>query len=364
MKIKEIISHIEEFAPVSYQESYDNSGLIIGNSSSEVNSALLTIDVTEEIIDEAIAKKCGLIISHHPLIFDGIKRLNGNNSVEKIIIKAIKNDIAIYSAHTNLDNVESGVSGKICEKLNLKNCKVLIPKEHNLLKLVVFVPQNHIEKVREALFNAGAGHIGNYDKCSFSSAGEGSFRASEKANPFVGEKNEIHFEAETKLETIFPKHLKNKIIQALLSSHPYEEVAYDLFLLENQTSNIGAGMIGELENEVSESEFLEILKQKFKLSVLRHSPLLNKKIKRIAVCGGSGSTFLKKAISEKADVYVSGDFKYHQFFESENKILITDIGHFESEQYSVEIFYDILKKNIPNFAVNLSEINTNPINYY
>lgn len=364
MKVKEIVSHIENLAPLSYQESYDNAGLQIGSLNADVKAALLTVDITEEVVDEAISKKAGLIISHHPLIFGGVKRITGANYIERVIIKAIKNDISIYSAHTNIDNVEGGINGKICEKLELQKCRILVPLENQLLKLVTFVPVEHIEKVREAIFVAGAGQIGKYDCCSFSNEGIGTFRAQKGTNPFVGKVGEIHQEKEYKLETILPKALKGKVLNALLSSHPYEEVAYDLFPLENKFNTVGAGMVGELKDAVEEKEFLNIIKDKFNLSIIRHTQLLNKKIKKVAVCGGSGSGFLRSAISAKADIFITGDFKYHQFFDAENKIVIADIGHYESEQFSVELFNDILKKNIPNFALYLSEIKTNPINYY
>ncbi|HBF88862.1 MAG TPA: Nif3-like dinuclear metal center hexameric protein [Bacteroidales bacterium] len=364
MKIKEIVSYIEEIAPISYQESYDNSGLQIGKMDTEVDSALLTVDITEEVIDEAILKNIKLIISHHPLIFGGVKRINGANFVERIIIKAIKNDIGIYSAHTNIDNVENGINAKICEKLELQNCKILVPRDNELLKLVTFVPISHLEMVKEAIFNTGAGHIGKYDCCSFSAEGTGTFRAQNDANPFVGKIGEIHHEKESKLETIIPRFLKNKVINALLKVHPYEEVAYDIFPLENKLSDVGAGMIGELKEPIEEIKFFNHLKKTFNLSIIRHTELSGKKIKKIAVCGGSGSSFLKNAIAAKADIFITGDFKYHQFFDAEGKIIIADVGHYESEQFSVELFNDILKKNIPNFALYLSEIKTNPINYY
>jgi dinuclear metal center YbgI/SA1388 family protein len=364
LKIKDITNYLEEIAPIRLQESYDNSGLILGSPENEIISALVTIDVTEEVIDEAIQKNIKLIIAHHPIIFSGLKKITGKNYVERVLLKAIKYDIAIYAAHTNFDSIIGGVNSKICEKLNLQNCKILQPAEGLLKKLVTFIPEEHIEKVRKAVFNAGAGHIGNYDCCGYNSEGFGSFRGNEKTNPFVGEKGKIHYEKEIRFETIFPTFLQGKIIQALLNSHPYEEVAYDIYPLENRFENVGMGMAGELPEEIKEDEFLQLLKRTFNTGVIKHTKLKGKPAKKIAVCGGSGSFLLNQAITAKADFFVTGDFKYHQFFDAENKIVIADIGHFESEQFTKELFYELLLKKFPTFAVRLSEVNTNPVFYF
>ncbi len=363
VKIKEIIRALELFAPPSLQESYDNSGLITGNPDDEFTGAILSIDTTENIVDEAIKKGANLIISHHPIVFSGLKQLIGKNYVECTIIKAIKNDIAIYAAHTNMDNVQAGVNTKICEKLNLHNCSVLVPSG-KLKKLVTFIPTEQAERVRAAVFKAGAGHIGNYDSCSYNLEGQGSFRALEGANPFVGDIGKVHFEKEIRFETIFPAHLQSSVISALLIAHPYEEVAYDIYPLDNVNEKIGAGMIGELEKPLPEKDFLNILKKKFNVPVIRHTELFNKDIKRVAVCGGSGSFLLRDAINQSADIFITGDFKYHQFFDAEKRIIIADIGHYESEQFTKELFYDILTKKFPTFAFYFSEINTNPVKYY
>lgn len=359
--LKDIANAIEEIAPSNYQESYDNAGLLIGNQTDEVHKALLTIDVTEAVIDEAINEKADLIIAHHPLIFSGLKRLNGKNDVERCVIKAIRNNIAIYVAHTNLDSVPGGVNSKICEKIGLKNCTILQPVNHDLLKLVTFVPQNDAEKVRAALFSAGAGHIGDYDQCSYNLKGEGTFRAGANTTPHVGEIGQIHTEAETRIETIMPKHLKSSIINALLSAHPYEEVAYDIYALENSNPQIGIGMIGELPIPEDETEFLLRIKEIFGCQAIRHTHLSGKKVTKIAVCGGSGSFLLNNAKASGAGIFVTGDYKYHQFFEAENKIVIADIGHYESEQFTKEVFYEILTKKFPNFALRLSQVETNPV---
>jgi dinuclear metal center YbgI/SA1388 family protein len=363
MNVKSICELIEEIAPLSLQESYDNAGLLVGDSQKEVTSALVCIDITLEVIDEAISKNCNLIISHHPLIFTGLKRITGQNEVQRCVAKAIKNDIAIYAAHTNLDNVLDGVSGLMAKKIGLNNVRILQPKQNVLLKLVTYVPKIHSFAVREALFNAGAGQIGNYDSCSFNSDGTGTFKANENAQPFVGKFDELHSEPETKIEVILPDYLKYKVLDALISSHPYEEPAYDFIQLKNAWNQVGAGVVGELEVAEDELNFLNRMKEIFNVPTIRHTQLLGKKIKRIAVCGGSGSSFLNDAILAKADIFISGDFKYHEFFDADNRILIADIGHFESEQFTKDIFFEIITKKMPTFAVQISDSKTNPINY-
>lgn len=363
MTIRDIVDYVESVAPTAYQESYDNAGLIIGDAESFITSALITLDVTEAIIDEAIEHKCGLIISHHPILFKGLKRINGSTYVERCVVKAIKNDIAIYAAHTNLDSILNGVNGKICEKIGLAGIRILAPAPDKLLKLVTFIPADHLEKVREAVFAAGAGHIGNYDQCSYNIVGEGTFRGGESTKPFAGIKGEFHTEKEIRFETILPGHLKNKVIKALLNSHPYEEVAYDLYPLQNDFPTVGAGMIGELPQEENEADFLARVMEIFNSKVIRHTVFLNKPVKRVAVCGGTGSFLLSRAMAEGADVFVTADFKYHEFFDAENKILVADIGHYESEQFSKEVFRELLIKKFPNFALHLSGIKTNPVMY-
>lgn len=363
MKIKEVVQIIEEVAPLSYQESYDNSGLIIGNKEDEVTGVLICLDSTEEVVDEAIATKCSLIIAHHPILFSGIKKLNGNNYIERTLLKAIKNNIAIYAAHTNLDNASKGVNAKMAEKIGLINCKTLTPKNNTLSKIAVYCPVPHVAEVRTAMFNAGAGEIGNYTHCSFNTKGEGTFNAGEGTNPFVGEKGKLHTENEVKIEVVAQNYQVSGIINALVKAHPYEEVAYDVYSLENNMPNIGSGLIGELKNEEDEMEFLSSLKTKLNTHCVRHTKTLHKKVKKVAICGGAGSFLLLDAIRSNADVFITGDFKYHQFFDAENKIIIADVGHYESEQFTKELIYEILIKKITNFAVRLSEINTNPINY-
>jgi dinuclear metal center YbgI/SA1388 family protein len=363
MDVKSVCELIEEVAPLALQESYDNAGLLIGNSLMEVTSVLVCIDITEEVIEEAIQKNCNLIISHHPLIFTGLKKITGQNEIQRCVAKAIKNDLAIYAAHTNLDNVLEGVNGKIAEKIGLLNTRILQPKQNILLKLITYVPRLHSNNIRQALFEAGAGEIGNYDACSFNVEGVGTFRANDQANPFVGKINESHSEPETRIEVIFPAYLKKSMLEVLLKVHPYEEPAYDFIPLDNSWNQVGAGLIGELETEEDELNFLYRIKSVFNQPEIRYTSLLGKKIKQVAVCGGSGSSFLSDAISAKADIYITGDFKYHEFFNAQNRILIADIGHFESEQFTKEIFFEIITKKMPTFAVQISDIKTNPINY-
>ena len=364
MKLKEITNYLESIAPLAFQQSYDNSGLIIGDASSEVNAALITLDCTEEVVEEAIENNCNLIIAHHPIIFFGLKKITGQNYVERTIIKAIKNDIAIYAIHTNLDNVQMGVSAKIAEILGVENCKILSPKKDLLRQLVVYCPTSDAEKVRVALFDAGAGSIGNYDECSFSVKGEGTFRANTGCDPHIGNIGERHREKEEKVEVIFPRYLENSMISALKNVHPYEEVAYQIYILDNIYENVGSGIVGELPQKMDTKKFLEMLKSNMKTNCIRHTKLVKKQIKRVAICGGSGSFLLSNTICTKADIFITADFKYHEFFDAENDIIIADIGHFESEQFTKDLIYDLLSKKFSKFAVRLSKVNTNPINYF
>jgi dinuclear metal center YbgI/SA1388 family protein len=363
MQIKTVTEIIEAFAPLALQEKYDNAGLLIGNLERPVSGVLICVDVTEAVINEAILMHINLIIAHHPLIFNGLKKITGQDEVERCIIKAIKNDIAIYAAHTNVDNVIDGVNGRIADKIGLINRRILQPKTGMLVKLVTFVPKLHVQRVREAIFEAGAGHIGNYDACSYNSEGYGSFRANSKATPFVGEVNKIHYEEETRIEVILPEYIQNKVIASMIKAHPYEEPAYDVFRLLNEYRQVGSGLTGELIEAENESDFLQRIRVLFGGNPIRHTALSGNKIKRVAVCGGSGSFLLQDAIKAGADIFISADFKYHDFFGAENKIIIADVGHFETEQFTKELFFDIIRKKLPTFAVHISKVNTNPIIY-
>jgi len=364
MKLKEITKTLENFAPVALQEDFDNSGLIVGDQNAEISGALLCVDVTESIIDEAIALGFNLVIAHHPLIFKGLKKISGKNYIERCILKAIKNDIAIYAAHTNFDSVKNGVSYKMAEKIGLKDLKILSPKKDALVKIATFVPAEFAENVRVAVWNAGAGHIGNYDCCSFSANGEGTFRPLENSNPFLGKMDEKHTESESKIEFILPTYLVDRVLVAIKKTHPYEEAAIDIFPLKNVWENVGLGVVGTLPEAMKEEEFLAYLKEIFNVGVIKHSKFLEKPISTVALCGGSGSDFINDAKRCGADIYVTADVSYHRFFEAEKSLVIADIGHFESEQFTKEIFYEQLIKNFPNFAIQFSKKEKNIVEYF
>jgi dinuclear metal center YbgI/SA1388 family protein len=364
MKLHELTSCLESIAPLAYQEDYDNSGLIVGSSDQEISQALISLDCTEAVVDEAISTGCQVIISHHPIVFKGLKRFNGKSYVERVVQKAIKHDIALYAIHTNLDNVINGVNARIAHVLGLQNTRILSAKQGLLKKLVTYVPLSHADAVRNALFKAGAGHIGNYSYCSFSAQGTGTFKAGQDTDPYVGTQGELHQENEERIETVYPAHLESKILMALVLAHPYEEVAYDLYLLTNKHQQVGSGMVGELETPMTETDFLRHLKNTMNTGVIKHTQLLGKSVKKVAVCGGSGGFLLKQAIAAGADVFVTADYKYHEYFDAEEKIVIADIGHFESEQFTQHLLYEIIREKFSTFAVRLTEINTNPIKYF
>ncbi|MEP2025744.1 MAG: Nif3-like dinuclear metal center hexameric protein [Reichenbachiella sp.] len=364
MKINEIIGALNHWAPPAYQESYDNARLITGDPNSELTGILVSLDCTEEVVQEAIDKKANLIVAHHPIVFKGLKSFTGKNYVERTIIKAIKNDVAIFSIHTNLDNVNTGVNRMISERIGLNNGRTLAPKTNILSKLVTFVPTQDAQSVLDSLYQSGLGHVGNYDQCSFQIKGTGSFRPNEQARPVIGKTNERELVDEIRIEGIFPSHLKNKVVAALKKAHPYEEVAYYLTALENENQEVGSGMVGELESPMPILEFMQLLKDRFNLKVIRHTSFHKNEIKRIAVCGGSGSFLLGDAIRSGADIFITADFKYHEFFDAEQKIIIADIGHYESEVFTKELICNFLKEKFANIALNLSEVDTNPIKYF
>ncbi|HNW57286.1 MAG TPA: Nif3-like dinuclear metal center hexameric protein, partial [Bacteroidales bacterium] len=328
MKLDDICSYLDSAVPLSFQEDYDNSGLQFGLPESIISSALLSVDVTEDVIDEAKRKKCDLIISHHPVIFNGIKKLTGRSFTEKVILKALAQGISVYSAHTNLDISGNGVSMKMAEKLNLQKVNVLSPLKKRLLKLVTYIPESYFEKVRDALWKAGAGVTGNYDQCGFVSSGTGSFRGNEKSKPFVGEKLKVHFEKEVRFETILFDYLKKKVTDALLEAHPYEEVAYDIYSLENDNVEIGLGCVGELSEEMNEKDFLSLVSSVFYSRGLRFSNPVGRPVRKVALCGGSGASLINCAIASEADAFITADIKYHNYFDTDNKILLVDAGHF------------------------------------
>ena len=361
--VKDVIRHLEFIAPPAYQESYDNCGLLTGEADAPIKGILVTLDCTEAVVEEAIERGCNLIVAHHPIIFKGLKRLTGANYVERTIIKAIRNRIGIYAIHTNLDNVHNGVNRKLCEKIGLTNLRVLIPKTLILSKLVTFVPHEHSGTVLTALYDAGAGQIGNYTNCSFSIDGEGTFKPTEHANPTIGEKHVQEIVSERRIEVLFPSYLQVRILNALRKAHPYEEVAFYITRLDNPNQEVGSGMVGELPAPLEPSEFLKRLKLSMDLKLIRHTRLLEHPIKTVAVCGGAGSFLLPYARQAGAQAYISADFKYHEFFDAEEDLVIADIGHYESEVCTKELLREVLIKKFPNFAINFSETVTNPISY-
>jgi len=364
MKISDVIYYLESSAHPSLQEHYDNAGLVLGNKNWDCTGIICALDATEDVINEAIAKDCNLVVAHHPIIFGGLKKINGKNYVERTVITALKSDVAVYAIHTNLDNVVNGVNGKISTMLGLKKVSILSPKEGTLKKLFTFVPTDKAELVRNAIFKAGGGRIGNYSECSFSIAGSGTFKASEGTSPYVGEVGKQHQENEVKIEVVFPAWLENNVINAMRAAHPYEEVAYDIVNLANKHQGTGSGVMGELPQAVSEKDFLNHLKKTFNLQVIRHSPLLSKSVKKIAVCGGAGSFLVSTALANGADVYITADMKYHEFFDANSKMIIADVGHYESEQFTIELLAEILEQKFPNFAVLKTKVETNPVRYF
>lgn len=363
-QIKEICKFLDSWAPPPYAESYDNVGLLVGEPEAEVNGVLISLDCTEAVVEEAIEKGCNLIISHHPVIFKGLKKLTGKNFVERTVMAAIRGGISLYAIHTNLDSVQTGVNHKIASILSLENTSILRPKRGILKKLTVFVPTKHADSLRDALFSAGAGLIGNYSGCSFNLEGKGTFLPEEGANPTVGAVGKPQFEDETRIEIMFSEYLEDRIVKSMKENHPYEEVAYYLHALENENQYVGSGIVGNLKSPMKPADFLVYLKNVMGLSVIRHTLLLSSDIQRVAVCGGSGSFLLQDAKRSGAQVFITADFKYHEFFDAENEIVIADIGHYESERFTIELIADHLREKFTTFAIRLTEVNTNPIHYF
>ena len=364
MIVQDVINLLEDFAPTNYAEDFDNVGLLVGDKTAKISGVLVTLDTIESVVDEAISTNCNLIVSFHPIIFKGLKKITGKSYVERVVLKAIQNNIAIFAIHTALDNALQGVNSRICDQLELKNKQILIPQKGTIKKLTTYVPKNEVENLRNALFKAGAGDIGNYSNCSFNVDGVGTYKGGNQSNPSIGKKGEIHFENETQISVIFQKHLESKIIKTLFAHHSYEEVAYEITTLENTNQTIGMGMLGELKDSKSEVDFLKYLKNKMQTDCIRHSQITDKSIKKVAVLGGSGSFAIQAAKAAGADAFVSADLKYHDFFTAENTILLADIGHYESEQFTKNLLVAYLSKKITNFAVVLSNINTNPVKYF
>jgi dinuclear metal center YbgI/SA1388 family protein len=364
MQIRELVSYLEKWAPLAYQESYDNSGLLVGDVNTQIEGVLVSLDCIESVIDEAIEKKCNVVVAHHPIIFQGLKKITGKSYIERTIIKAIKNDIAIYAIHTNLDNIKGGVNFKIAEKLGLLDTRILLPKKEKIMKLTVFIPKDNSGQLLDSLYKAGAGAIGNYSNCSFRAIGKGTFKGNESSNPTKGEKGFYEEVDESRIEVIFPSFIKNAVLDAMVKGHVYEEVSYFLHVLENENQNVGSGVIGTLEKPLNAKEFLTSLKEEMAVKVIKHTNLCKTEIRTVAVCGGSGGFLLNDAIRNKADIFITSDYKYHEFFDAEGKIIIADIGHYESEQFTKELIRDEILKKMTTFATYLSTAETNPVNYF
>lgn len=364
LQIRHLTTYLESLAPLAYQESYDNAGLLVGDPAAHIKGVLITLDATEAVVDEAIAKGCNVVVAHHPIVFKGLKKLNGKTYVERTVIKAIRNDVALYAAHTNLDNVVGGVNFKIAEKLNLRNVRVLSPKTQVLTKLVTFVPVADTQRVVDALHEAGAGQIGNYSRASFRAEGIGAYQAGQGAHPALGEVGNYHKEPEHRIEVIFPSPVQPAVLAALQQAHPYEEIAYDLYTLDNQNPEVGSGAVGELPEPLPGETWLSYLKDHMNLNLIRHTPLPDRPIRRVAVCGGAGSFLLPEAMRTGADVFVTADYKYHEFFDADGRIGICDIGHYESEVFTKELLGGHLAEKFTTFAIILSETDTNPVRYF
>ena len=370
MKIKHLGQALDHFAPFAYQMDFDNSGLLVGHPETPLRKILCTLDVTDAVLDEAIAQQADCIAAHHPLIFNPLTKLTGETATERLVIKAIRNDIAIYAVHTNLDQMAKGVNNRLAKALGLNQPRILQPAEATLKKLVTFCPDMNDEYgnyypgvIRQALFEAGGGRIGDYDQTSFNAEGKGTFRAPVGASPFVGKEGQMHVHDEVRIETAFPAPAQKQVIAALEAAHPYEEVAYDVYPLDNTFNSVGAGMIGHLPEPVGEMHFLKDLKANLQASGVRHTALTGNAIQKVAVCGGAGRFTLSRAVAEGADALVTADFKYHDFFDVDQRLLLVDVGHYESEQFTPEILYDLIADELPEVDVTISACNTNPIYY-
>lgn len=364
MLIADVIKTIEQWAPTQLQESYDNAGLIVGNAAETCTGIICSLDATEEVVDEAIAAGANLVVAHHPIIFSGLKKITGRNYVERTVIKAIRNGISLYACHTNLDNLMEGVNGRMADRLGLINRSILAPKSQTLKKLYTFCPVHHAEKLRQTLFAAGAGQLGNYSSCSFNTEGEGTFKAGEGANPFVGEIGELHRERELRIEVVFPAHLESTVVRAMRNAHPYEEVAFDVVTLSNTHPTIGAGLLGELPEAIEYQAFLKLLQQQFNLSALKYTRPPARPVKRVALCGGAGSFLISSALASRADAFVTADVKYHEFFDADGNLLLVDIGHYESEQFTIGLLQEFLVEKFTTFAVLKTKVETNPVRYF
>jgi len=365
ISVREITQALETVAPPSLQESYDNSGLIVGSPNDAVEKALLSLDCTPAIVEEAIREGCDMIIAHHPIVFKGLKKFNGKNYVEKAVMLAIKHDVALYACHTNLDNVlHKGVNAKIAEKLGLTHTRIMSPKGGQLLKLGVHVPEDYLSEVEAAMFQHGAGNIGNYSDCGFSWDGRGTFTPNNASKPFIGSANESTVGLEKRIEVLVPEYCLSSVLGAMKEAHPYEEVAYDVVQLKNDWQEVGSGIIGELPSSVSMDDFIQLLKTKMELNFFKGTKSNRTEIKKVGICGGAGSFLIPQAMASGCDAYITSDVKYHEFFDTEGGMFLCDIGHYESEKFTIPLFKEILSEKIPNFATIFAQTDTNPVQYH
>lgn len=349
MIIQEVISYLETIAPLLYQESYDNAGLITGSPAAELSGVLVCLDATEAVMDEAIALNCNLIIAHHPIVFQGLKKITGANYVERVIIKAIKHDLAIYAIHTNLDNVlAKGVNGRIAERLGLQHTRILAPKQVSK-KLQIFTPASLVAPLQENLTRLGAKRVEGIKGANYLSE--------------IGRSPMINGEARVKLEVAFPAAVQGAILRSVREFQKEAKVDYDLFAMEVDTPEIGSGLIGELPEAMEPTAFLRFLKEAMQTDCVRHTAILSPLVKTVAVCGGAGGFLLPQAMRQGAQVFVTADYKYHEFFDADGRIIIADIGHYESEQFTIQLLHEIISEKFSNFALHYTKVRTNPVFY-
>jgi dinuclear metal center YbgI/SA1388 family protein len=367
VRVADVVAHLEALAPPAYQASYDNARLLVGEPDAPVTGVVTCLDSTEAVVDEAVAAGANLIVAHHPIVFRGLKALTGGDYVQRTVMAALRARVAICAVHTNLDHVLHGVNDRLADALGLSAergaRRVLDPLADQLSKLVTFAPRANAEAVRQALFAAGAGVISDYDHCSFNADGTGTFRGAADSDPHVGRPGADHAEPETRIELILPRHLEARAVAALHAAHPYEEVAYDLYPLRNAHPRVGAGLLGRLPEPMDEEAFLDRLRERLDVPVVRHTALRAKPVRTVALCGGAGVFLLPKAIAAGADVFVTADVKYHEFFDADGRILLADVGHHESERFTADLLADSLREKFGTFAVRSTQERTNPIRY-
>lgn len=364
IRCAQVIEALESFAPQEIAESWDNVGLILGNPEKYITKILLTLDITSQVAKEAAEEKADLIVSHHPIITEPLKSLREDDPENQVIIELIKNDIAVLCAHTNLDIAPGGVNDILAAKLDLKNLEVLhTTSREKLYKLVVFIPRDYTSRIRTALGNSGAGFIGNYSHCTFSVSGKGTFKPGEETDPFIGEKGRLTEVEEDRLETIVPERKLGKILKSLRESHPYEEIAYDLYLLEDSGEAVGLGRIGELSSKITLKETAVFLKDKLDVQELKIVGNLDRKIKRIAVCGGAGGSLIKEAYLKKADLLITGDISYHKAQRAkELNLCLIDAGHGTTENIVVPWLksFFLSSLNSAELEIQVSQVKTEP----